>query len=190
MHKKGNLYIVSAPSGTGKSTVIRNLLKEKNDIFFSISATTRNPRSEETDGIEYHFLSYEKFEEMIHRNEFLEYAKYVGNYYGTPLAPILTHLSEGTDVLLDIEVQGHAQIIAKMPEAISIFLVPPSMTELEHRLRKRGTDSEETIQKRLKEAENELQHLDSYDYIVINDNSERAALEIISIMSAVKIKSQ
>jgi guanylate kinase len=138
MRKKGKLYIISAPSGTGKSTVIRCLMKLRKNLFFSVSATTRRPRPEERDGREYHFISREQFEDMIGHNEFLEYAEYVGNYYGTPIQPIRDHIEKGFDVILDIDVQGHRQIIEKMPEAVSVFLAPPSLEELENRLRKRG----------------------------------------------------
>ena len=183
MLKKGKLYIISAPSGTGKSTVIKNLMKLRDNLFFSVSATTRKPRPEETDGREYQFISREQFEDMIRDDEFLEYAEYVGNYYGTPTQPILDHTEKGFDVILDIDVQGHQQVIEKMPEAVSVFLAPPSLQELEARLRKRGTDSEESIRKRLAEAANEMQKSDQYDYVVINDDSIRAASEICDIMT-------
>jgi guanylate kinase len=135
MNKKGKLYIISAPSGTGKSTVIRELLKKKDNAFFSVSATTREPREGEVNGVNYWFLTRPEFERMVEEGAFLEHAQYVGNYYGTPLQPILDNMAAGNDAILDIEVQGFRQIKQKMPEAVSIFIVPPSMEELEHRLR-------------------------------------------------------
>ena len=184
---KGKLYIISAPSGTGKSTVINKMLELRPGIFFSVSATTRAPRQGEVDGVNYLFMTREQFEAMIERGEFLEHAEYVGNCYGTPLLPITEHLEQGTDALLDIEVQGFRQIKAKMPEAVSVFIVPPSLEELERRLRGRGTDSDETIAKRLETAKIELQTADDYDYVVVNDEVDRTAGEILSIMDKEKM---
>ena len=179
---KGRLIIISAPSGTGKSTVISKLFELHPGIRFSVSATTRSPRQGERDGVEYYFMTHERFKTMIENGEFLEYAEYVGNYYGTPIAPIHDSLNAGDDVLLDIEVKGHKQIKEKMPEAISIFIVPPSMEELEKRLRLRATDSEEAILKRLETAKIEVLEAEHYDHVVVNDVVERAAQEILSII--------
>ena len=179
----GKLFIISAPSGTGKSTVINEVMKCRENIFFSVSATTRQPRAGEEDGVNYWFISHEKFHTMAENNEFLEYAEYVGNCYGTPLKPILENMENGVDVLLDIEVQGFKQIKEKMPDAISIFIVPPSLEVLEMRLRGRGTDSEEKIKSRLEKACQELKMAKFYDYVVTNDTVEKTAKEIISIMN-------
>jgi len=180
--QKGKLVVISAPSGTGKGTVINALLKQRPEYAFSVSATTRKPRPNETDGVSYHFLSHEQFDKMIENNEFLEYAEYVGEYYGTPAKPILDNLSAGITVILDIEVQGAKQVMVKMPDALTIFITAPDMNELENRLRGRGTDSEEKIRIRLEQARSELEERCHYNYTVVNDNVTRATNEILSII--------
>ena len=179
---QGKLVVVSAPSGTGKGTVINKLLKERPEFAFSVSATTRNPRPGEKDGLEYHFLTHQRFRDMISNNEFLEYAEYVGEFYGTPDKPIRDNLDSGKIIILDIEVQGAKQVMQKKPDAITIFIVPPNMEELENRLRGRGTDSEEKLAARLKRAAAELEEQSHYDYIVVNDNVSRTVSEILSII--------
>ncbi|HHT16394.1 MAG TPA: guanylate kinase [Papillibacter sp.] len=179
---KGRLFIISAPSGTGKSTVIQELMQTCKDLHFSVSATTREARPGEVHGVSYYFITHEEFEKHIRQNDFLEYAEYVGNYYGTLKAPVLARLEEGKDVILDIDVQGCKQIIAAMPEAITIFLVPPSMEELENRLRFRGTDPEDRVRNRLIRAKAEMLEKDSYDYVVVNDIVDKAVAEILDIM--------
>jgi len=179
---KGKLVIVSAPSGTGKGTVISKLLEERPEFTFSVSATTRNPRPGEKDGLEYYFLTHERFRDMISNDEFLEYAEYVGEFYGTPDKPIRDNLDSGKTIILDIEVQGAKQVMEKKPDAITIFIVPPNMEELENRLRGRGTDNEEKLAARLKRATQELEEQSHYDYIVVNDSVSRAASEILSII--------
>ena len=179
---KGKLVVISAPSGTGKGTVISKLLKLRPDFVFSVSATTRKPRPGEVNGVEYLFISHEQFEEMIEKDEFLEYAKYVGEYYGTPVKPIKVNLDSGITVILDIEVQGAKQVMTKDIEAITIFITAPDMMELENRLRGRGTDSEEKIASRLERARQELEEMHYYDHIVVNDNALHAAKEILSII--------
>lgn len=181
---KGKVFIISAPSGTGKGTVISKILELCGGVEMSVSATTRKPREGEADGKHYHFLSMEQFDEMIENDQFLEYATYAGNKYGTPLPPIIEKTSEGIHIILEIEVQGFKQVKSKMPEAVSIFIVPPSMEELERRLRSRGTDDEETIIKRLAIAKSELLVSEEYDYIVVNDVVDRAANEIINIINS------
>ncbi|MBQ7459994.1 MAG: guanylate kinase [Oscillospiraceae bacterium] len=184
--KKGKLYIISGPSGCGKSTVLREVFRHRRNIFFSVSATTRGPREGEVDGKDYYFVTREEFERMIGADELLEHAQYVSNYYGTPRKPVEAMLSEGNDVVLDIEVQGAGQVKTKMPEAVSLFILPPSLEELERRLRGRGTETEEKIRSRLNQAEREIAKSGSYDYRVVNDDVERAAGEIVQIMRRIR----
>jgi guanylate kinase len=178
----GRLFIISAPSGTGKSTVIQKIMALRGDLSFSVSATTRAPRPGETDGVDYRFISRGEFETMIAQSDFLEYAEFVGDFYGTPKQPVLDHIGRGEDVILDIDVQGCKQIKQAMPEAVSIFLIPPSMEELERRLRTRGTDSEEKVKYRLQRAKGEMLERNIYDHNVVNDSVEQAAYDIIKII--------
>lgn len=180
---KGKLLILSGPSGAGKSTVVSRLMELRKDVCFSVSATTRSPRPGEADGVNYFFVTRERFAEMIRENALLEHAEYVGNYYGTPRDYVEQKINMGINVILDIEVQGARQVLEKVPDAISVFLVPPSLAELEHRLRARGTESEEVIRSRLARAKEEYQ-ADFYQYIVVNDNVETAAKELDAIIIA------
>ncbi len=179
---KGRLIVISGPAGTGKGTVVNGLM-ERERYALSVSATTRAPRGFEQDGINYFFKTVEEFEEMIKNNEFLEYAKFVDNYYGTPKKFVLDKLEEGKNVLLEIEVQGALQVKKNYPEATLIFLLPPSMEELESRLRGRATDSEETILKRLARAEEEMSYKDKYDFQVVNFEVDQAVQEIEDIIN-------
>ncbi|MGI5928063.1 guanylate kinase [Pseudoflavonifractor sp.] len=181
---RGQLIVLSGPSGVGKSTVIAELLGERKDIYFSVSFTTRSPRVGEADGVNYNFVSREEFERMIAADELLEYAQYVGNYYGTSLKVIQDKLAAGIDVLLDIEVQGAAKVRSKCPEAVLIFIIPPSFEELSRRLHGRATDNEDVIAGRLQKAREEYQQIPNYDYLVVNDKVSTAAEEIISILTA------
>ena len=181
---RGQLIVLSGPSGVGKSTVIAELLGERKDIYFSVSFTTRSPRVGEADGVNYNFVSREEFERMISADELLEYAQYVGNYYGTSLKVIQDKLAAGIDVLLDIEVQGAAKVRSKCPEAVLIFIIPPSFEELSRRLHGRATDNEDVIAGRLQKAREEYRQIPNYDYLVVNDKVSTAAAEIISILTA------
>lgn len=181
---KGTFFIVSGPSGVGKSSVLQKVFERDPALHFSISATTRTPRLGEQDGVQYHFRTRREFEEMIKAGALLEYAEYVGNYYGTPRTPVKEKTEAGVNVLTDIDVQGARQVMEKMPEAVSIFLLPPSIDELKRRLGGRGTDHTDRISKRLAVAAEECASAVLYDYIVINDDLERAASEILAIMTA------
>ncbi len=184
MRERGTLVVVSGFSGAGKGTVLAQVLARRPDLYFSVSFTTRAPRQGEQDGVNYHFVTREEFQTRIGRGEFLEYAEYVGNYYGTSMTVIREKLERGIDVILEIEIQGAAKVREKMPEAVSLFLVPPSFDELSRRLHNRGTDSEETIRQRLETARREVREIVNYDYIVVNDTVDRAVEEILAILTA------
>ena len=182
--QKGQLIVLSGPSGVGKSTVISELLSERSDIHFSVSFTTRSPRVGEENGVNYNFVERAEFERMIAAGELLEHAEYVGNYYGTSLKVIREKLDQGVDVLLDIEVQGAAKVREKCPEAVLIFIIPPSFEELSRRLHGRNTDGEEVINGRLQKAREEYKEIKNYDYLVVNDKVPDAAAEIMAILLA------
>ena len=182
----GLLVVYAGASGVGKGTIMKRLLAKNPNIRLSVSATTRAPREGEADGREYYFVSRERFDEMVAEDGFLEHAEYVGNCYGTPKEPVFRMLSEGIDVFLEIEVKGFLQIRESCPQCVSIFIVPPSYEELRLRLIGRGTESPEVIAERLKTAEQELSHRHLFDYVVVNDDVERAADEVLSIIAAVK----
>lgn len=186
----GKLIVISGPSGAGKSTVIARLMHYRDDICFSVSATTRSPRPGETDGKDYFFVTREEFDHMVEENALLEHAEYVGNCYGTPRSYVEQKRSEGLNVLLDIEVQGARQVCSKMTDAITIFVIPPSLAELECRLRGRHTDAEEKICCRLARAHKEYREADFYDYIVINMDPDQAARELDAIITAEKCRYQ
>ena len=182
--KKGKTFIISGPSGVGKSPVLCARLAKRPNLYFSVSATTRDPRPGELDGIHYHFMDAESFRKWIAMDQFLEYAEYVGNFYGTPKRFVDEAMEQGKDVILDIEVQGAIQVTSKRPETVRIFIAPPSWAELERRLTERGTDSKDKIQKRLLRAKVEFQTAHTYDYFVINDTVENAVRELDAIMTA------
>lgn len=177
----GKLFIISGSSGVGKGTLIKEFLKQAQDVSLSISSTTRNPRPGEVHGVNYFYTTREEFEQDIENGAFLEWAEFGGNRYGTNKNRVQEMLNSGKNVLLEIEVQGAKQVKEKMPEAVSIFILPPSKEELENRLRGRNTETEEAIQKRLKAIEFETQESVNYDFKVVNDVIERAVAEIIDI---------
>ena len=186
--EKGQLIVLSGPSGVGKSTVIAELMSQRRNLYFSVSYTTRKPRVGEQDGVNYNFVDRQEFERMIADNELLEYAEYVENYYGTSLKAIQDRLDAGCDVLLDIEVQGAAKVKARCPEALFIFIIPPSFEELSRRLHGRNTDSEDVITGRLEKARVEFRQIPSYDYLVINDKVSNAVQEIEAILTAAECR--
>ena len=188
MMSSGLLIVFSGPSGAGKDTILKRLLEKDKSIRLSISATTRRPRSGEVDGVDYYFVDRNKFIIMQQNDDMLESAEYCGNFYGTPRKPIEKWISEGNNVILEIEVQGGSQIKQKIPECVSIFILPPSLSELEQRLKNRKTESDEVISNRLETAHNEILQAVNYDYAVINDSVESAVDEIINIVHAEKHK--
>ena len=185
---KGQLIVLSGPSGVGKSTVIAELMKQRENLYFSVSYITRQPRSGEQNGVNYNFVDRAEFERMIAAGELLEYAEYVNNYYGTSMKAIQDRLNAGIDVLLDIEVQGAAKVKARCSDALFIFVGPPSFEALSHRLHSRNTDNEEVIQGRLEKAKVEFKEIPNYDYLVINDEVDNAVREIVSILTAAECR--
>lgn len=181
--KKGLLIVMSGPSGVGKGT-IRDILFEnkKLDLFFSVSMTTRKPRPGEVDGVDYYFVSKEEFLKNVEEDNLLEWTEYVGNYYGTPKSKVEEMRNDGKNVLLEIDVNGASNVLSKVDDAVSIFIAPPSMEELERRIRHRGTESEETIQNRIERARKELKFEKQYKYVVINNERNEAVDEITELI--------
>lgn len=184
MMNKGNLVLFSGPSGVGKDTVLEVVLDKDKELQKSISLTTREKRENEIDGKDYYFITDSAFEEMIKKNEVLEFAKYGKNFYGTPKAPIDKWLSEGKTIILKIEVQGAKRIKELYDDAVGIFIMPPSIEELEKRLRFRGTENEEDIQRRLEIAKTEMEKSVDYDYLVVNDEIDTASNNVLEIIKA------
>ncbi len=188
--KKGAILIISGPSGCGKSTLLKEVYKNISDYYFSISTTTRAPRIGEENGVDYFFVTKEEFEADIKNDDFLEYAKVHDNYYGTSLKPINKALEEGKSVIFDIDVQGHEIVRSKLDSIVtSVFITTPSLEVLETRLNSRNTDSVEIIEKRIKNAKGEVEYFQDYDYLIINDNLEIAAKQLVSIANITRIKS-
>ena len=187
--RRGLMLVLSSPSGAGKSTIARQLLEIESNLKLSISVTTRPRRSSEIDGVHYHFISRERFEHMRDRNELLEWAEVHGNFYGTPRDPVEEALSAGQDVLFDIDIQGTFQLYeAVRPDVVSIFILPPSIAEMKSRLHRRAEDTSEIIQRRLKTAVGEMKHWSKYDYVIVNEDLQRAFGDARAILRAERLK--
>ena len=179
----GNLFVVSGPSGAGKGTLVARLLQEVPDAWLSVSATTRSPREGERDGVSYYFMDRDRFMEIARGGGFLEWAEYSGNCYATPYESVMQHVGEGKQVILEIDVQGALQVRDRIPDAKLVFIEPPSLSELERRLRGRGTEDEETVQKRLAAAEVELSRKEEYDIQLVNDDLEATVRELVAYVN-------
>lgn len=189
MSRKGLLIVLSGPSGVGKGTVRQRMVESRSfDFKYSVSMTTRQPRVGEVDGEDYYFTTKEDFKEKIAAGQMLEHAQYVDNFYGTPLGPVQEMLEQGNDVLLEIEVNGAMQVREKMPDGVFIFLTPPDLVELKHRITKRGTDAQNVIEKRMKTAKEEIMMMENYDYAVVNDEVDNAVAQIKAIVASEHVK--
>lgn len=187
---KGGVFIISGPSGSGKDTLIVRLLEKLPELRFSISSITRGMREGEKQGEKYNFITREKFEDMINNGELLEYNTYVGNYYGTPKAPVVKAIEDGCDMIIEVDVNGAAQIREKLTDAVSIFIMPPSYEELKARLSGRGTETEELIDRRMNSALGEIRRASEYDYIVVNDDIDTAVNDIMSVILSQRLKTE
>ncbi len=187
---KGLLFVVSAPAGCGKDTILELLFKKTDTVGYSVSATTRAPREGEVNGVHYFFKTREEFEQMIRDSEVLEYTEYCGNYYGTPKKGVEELLAQGKDVILKIEVEGAMNIKRIFPECCLVFILPPSLAELERRLRKRGTETEEKILQRTAQARNELEFAKNYDYLIVNGELEEAVDDLLAVIRGEKCRKE
>lgn len=188
MKKKGLLIVVSGPSGAGKGTICKEFMEKNKNVLLSVSSTTRLPRENEVDGESYHFITKEQFEKMIEKDELLEFVHVFGNYYGTGKKWVTERLQSGEDVLLEIEIVGAMKVKEKYPNALLVFILPPSLSELKYRIQSRGTETEEQIRGRLERAMEEIHHIKAYDYFIINENVSEAVKELESIVLAEKDK--
>lgn len=188
MSNKGLLIVISGPSGAGKGTLCKSLFERNSELKYSISCTTRSPREREKDGVNYFFINRERFEDMIKKDEFLEYAQVYGNYYGTPTSYVEKSLNSGCDVILEIDIQGALKVKNKFPEGVFIFVLPPSMKELKNRITKRGSETPESLLRRFKSAFEELNYISSYNYFVVNDEVEMAVKKLEGIIIAEKCR--
>jgi len=189
IERRGLMLVLSSPSGAGKSTIARNLLRDEPDLSLSVSVTTRQRRGSEIEGKDYHFLSEKEFILLRDNNELLEWAEVHGNYYGTPVAPVQEAMAEGRDMLFDIDWQGALQMFAAArADIVSIFILPPSMAELRNRLVRRAEDSDDVIEKRLKNSRTEMEHWGDYDFVIVNDDLDRAFLEVQSILKSERLR--
>lgn len=186
--QKGLLIIISGASGTGKGTVCKRLISELPTLFYSISATTRQPRMGETDGVEYYFVTVDEFKKWIAEEKFLEYAEVYGNFYGTPVHKVEERLERGEDVILEIDIQGALNVMKKRPDGVYIFLLPPSLEELKNRIQGRGSESPETFERRFQAATNEIETGKKYQYTVVNDTVDAAVEKIKAILAAERCK--
>ena len=181
MAKRGHLYVIAAPSGAGKTSLLKALMARRPGLEFSVSCTTRNPRPGEVDGRDYHFIARKNFEHLVGADEFIEHANVFGNLYGTRKSVVEAALAEGRDLILEIDWQGAAQVRKRLPEAVQIFILPPSRAELESRLRKRGSDPEDVIARRLQESTLEMSHWSDFDYVIVNRKFDQALAELNAI---------
>ncbi|MBU5454013.1 guanylate kinase [Caproiciproducens sp. MSJ-32] len=185
---KGVLIVISGPSGAGKGTICKKLIEKNKNIYLSVSATTRNPREGEIDGVNYYFLTKEEFERKVKENGFIEYAEVHGNFYGTPRVNVNKMLEEGKDVILEIDIQGALQVKENFKEGVFIFILPPSMEELKRRIIKRGSETEESLMTRFKNAYKEINYVSKYNYAVVNDTLELAVSKVEAIIAAEKCR--
>ena len=181
MSKRGHLYVIAAPSGAGKTSLLKALMARRPGLEFSVSCTTRNPRPGEVDGRDYHFIARKDFERLVDANEFIEHANVFGNLYGTRKSVVESALAEGRDLIVEVDWQGAAQVRKRLPEAVQIFILPPSRAELESRLRKRASDTEDVIARRLRESTLEMSHWSDFDYVIVNREFDQALSELNAI---------
>ena len=181
MSKRGHLYVIAAPSGGGKTSLLKALIARRPGIEFSVSCTTRDPRPGEVDGRDYHFIGRRDFERLVEADEFIEHANVFGNLYGTRKSVVEAALAEGRDLILEIDWQGAKQVRERLPEAVQVFVLPPSRAVLESRLRKRGSDSEDVIARRLKESTLEMSHWSDFDYVIVNRDFDQALAELNAV---------
>ena len=184
MNKRGTLFVITGPSGAGKGTILREVIRSLDRLYFSVSATTRAPRPGEVDGVNYYFVSREEFEKMIEQEKMIEYANYVGNYYGTPKEYVESKLSEGKDVILEIEIQGALKVKEQFPQTLLLFVTPPNATILKERLVGRGTETMEVIEQRMSRAAEEAEGISSYDYILVNDDLQTCVKQMHNIIQS------